>query len=136
MGLVVVRVKVPPLVASNVPVFVVEVPEPPIVRPLVEELALTVPMLSRDTYGYTALAFDPISPDPEIVLWLVRTSWEPPVPIWPVLELVDVITSEPGPDSVVLPVSCNWPPSARVPDVVVPRLSVPTIFVTVPDPAV
>ena len=71
----------PLLVASNMPAFVIEVPSPPMVRVLLDELALTVPLLARDKFGYTELAFDPISPDPEIVLWLVSVAAALFVPI-------------------------------------------------------
>src|SRR5580658_6522206 len=114
-GAVDARLRTPPPVASNVPVLVIEVPLPPIARVLPDEFALIVPTLSKDKSGYTALAFDPISPDPEMVLWFVRTHEAALlVPICPVLPLVDVMTSEPGPDNVVLPVSSICPPSARV----------------------
>ena len=57
-------VNVPPLVASNNPVLVCDDPEPPMVRVLPIEFALTVPVLLKDKLGKSAPVSDPMSPDP------------------------------------------------------------------------
>src|SRR6202011_118318 len=102
-------------------------------RVLPDEFALIVALLFNDRFWYNAPTFEPITPYPTMFNWLFRVQLLLSVPI---CALPPLIVTDPGPESVKLPVSRSCPERASMLPVVVPRFRVPAVEVKALFPAV